>query len=81
MVTVNYNKIYIYYNQSISLLLHNKTDKMFKSLITKNSKSARAYLATKVNPPKLFDYETITKNLKPSLQSINAIETAFGMVL
>lgn len=52
---------------------------MLKSLIIKNSKALISF-STKVNPPRLFDYETITKNLKPSLQSINAIESAFGML-
>lgn len=33
-----------------------------------------------VPPPRLFDYATITKHLKPTPQSIGAIESAFGML-
>ena len=33
-----------------------------------------------VNPPRLFDYKTIVSNLKPSISSITAIESAFGML-
>lgn len=31
-----------------------------------------------VPPPKLFDYHTITSNLKPSLQIIESVEHAFA---
>ena len=34
----------------------------------------------KVNPPRLFEYKTIVSNLKPSISSINAIESAFSML-
>ena len=33
-----------------------------------------------VPPPRLFDYATIVKHLKPTPQSIGAIESAFGML-
>jgi len=33
-----------------------------------------------VPPPKLFDYKAITSNLKPSKESILAVESAFGML-
>jgi hypothetical protein len=33
-----------------------------------------------VNPPRLFDYDTIRKHLKPSKESVAAIESAFGML-
>jgi hypothetical protein len=33
-----------------------------------------------VPPPRLFDYATIVKHLKPTTQSIGAIESAFGML-
>lgn len=31
-------------------------------------------------PPKLFDYDTIRKHLKPSTSAVNAVEQAFGML-
>lgn len=33
-----------------------------------------------VPPPRLFDYATIVKHLKPTTQSIGAIESAFHML-
>jgi len=33
-----------------------------------------------VNPPRLFDYATIRKNMKPSVAAVEAIEKAFGML-
>eukprot|EP01040_Poterioochromonas_malhamensis_P004240 gene4240-4542_t len=33
-----------------------------------------------IKPPRLFDYATIRKNLKPSKKSIDAVEAAFGML-
>lgn len=41
--------------------------------------SASRTLAT-VNPPRLFDYQLIKQNLKPSSQINDAIEKAFGML-
>ena len=32
----------------------------------------------KTNPARLFDYETIVENLKPSAIIVDAIESAFG---
>jgi hypothetical protein len=45
--------------------------------------SSKAIFATRknfatVNPPVLFDYDTIRNNLKPSVLAVEAIETAFG---
>ena len=37
-----------------------------------------AVVAPKVNPPRLFQYEAIKNNLKPSVQIIDAVELAFG---
>jgi hypothetical protein len=38
-------------------------------------------LSTKVpNPPRLFDYATIRKHMKPTVASVEAIENAFGML-
>eukprot|EP01038_Epipyxis_sp_PR26KG_P008107 gene8107-10979_t len=34
----------------------------------------------RVNPPRLFDYKSIISNLKPSVQAVEAIEQAFGML-
>ncbi len=36
------------------------------------------YLSSTPSPPKLFDYQTVTSNLKPSTSIINAVEAAFG---
>lgn len=35
-------------------------------------------LATTVNPPRLFDYATVTQHVKPSIEIVNAIEAGFG---
>lgn len=37
-------------------------------------------LSTTFPPPRLFDYATVTKNLKPSLTIIEGVEQAFGML-
>jgi len=43
-------------------------------------RSGSRMLSTTVNPPRLFSYDTITKNLKPSVDMVSAIESAFGML-
>ena len=52
--------------------------------LTRRNVGAKYFSTTtstpKVNPPRLFDYNTIISNLKPSISSINAIESAFGML-
>jgi hypothetical protein len=55
---------------------------MFSRLASSGTGAFRAHgrsLAT-LAPPRLFDYATITKNLKPNISMVNAIESAFGML-
>ena len=40
----------------------------------------RRFSSIKVNPPRLFNYDSIKNNLKPSLKIIQSVEQAFGML-
>lgn len=51
----------------LSLLCNRRSVNAFRTLST-------------ISPPKLFDYATIKKTLKPNLAMVNAIESAFGML-
>jgi ornithine cyclodeaminase/alanine dehydrogenase-like protein (mu-crystallin family) len=44
------------------------------------SRAQTRAFAAKINPPRLFDYETVASNIKPTTESIGAIESAFGML-
>jgi len=35
-------------------------------------------MSTTIAPPRLFDYTTVTSNLKPSIAIIDAVESAFS---
>ena len=45
-----------------------------------NPRVCNFFSTAKINPPRLFAYDTIIKNLKPSVETVNAIESAFGML-
>ena len=42
--------------------------------------AGRRSFGIKIAPPRLFSFEEITKNLKPSVESVAAIENCFGML-
>lgn len=41
---------------------------------------SRRLSTVKVNPPKLFPFETVTKHIKPSVKIIDTVEQAFGQL-
>jgi ornithine cyclodeaminase/alanine dehydrogenase-like protein (mu-crystallin family) len=56
---------------------------MFSSTVSRKTLNALCQHNRKfasVNPPKLFDFQTIKNKVKPTIESITAIETAFGML-
>jgi hypothetical protein len=50
-----------------------------RNFAAKLTRQSSRSLAT-VNPPRLFDYATVTANLKPSKATITSTENAFGML-
>jgi hypothetical protein len=52
-----------------------------KRIITAfSSPVRRSFSTTVLPPPRLFDYATIRKHLRPTQDSINAVESAFSMM-
>ncbi|KAJ1384183.1 hypothetical protein B484DRAFT_341806, partial [Ochromonadaceae sp. CCMP2298] len=51
-----------------------------RSFASKLARQSLRCLATQPPAPRLFDYATVTKHLKPSKAAITSIENAFGML-
>jgi len=58
----------------------NFTKSLLRAKLLSTSLQSKLSTTTKVSPPRLFDYQTIKNNLKPSIESILAVENAFGML-
>ena len=54
---------------------------MLDRIVRNGARGVRSTRSMGTIPPKVFDYATVTANLKPSLEIVNAIEEGFGKLL